>query len=95
MRCGGARPSPVLHKEYISDLPSIKVPALERIFPPQKPLEPAAYSLRMTSIAREIAKRIGKLMEEEAKEFIEELEKEIAEAFRPKSSTASIDSKIF
>ena len=49
----------------------------------------------MTSIAREIAKRIGKLMEEEAKEFIEELEKEIAEAFRPKSSTASIDSKIF
>jgi polyhydroxyalkanoate synthesis regulator phasin len=49
----------------------------------------------MTSIAREIAKRIGKMMEEEAKEFIEELEKEIAEAFRPKSSTASIDSKIF
>ena len=33
----------------------------------------------MTPIAREIAKRIGKLMEEEAKEFIEELEKEIAE----------------
>ena len=30
----------------------------------------------MTSIAREIAKRIGKMMEEEAKEFIEELEKE-------------------
>jgi ribosome recycling factor len=33
----------------------------------------------MTLIAREIAKRIGKMMEEEAKEFIEELEKEIAE----------------
>ena len=51
----------------------------------------------MTPIAREIAKRIGKLMEEEAKEFIEELEKEkeIAEAFRPKSSTVSGDSKIF
>jgi len=33
----------------------------------------------MTSIAHEIAKRIGKLMEEEAKEFIEELEKDVAE----------------